>query len=106
MLLKHVYAQAMKGERDKHGRESMPGHASIGLEEAFVLASNIEYRRETQNLTKTKLALMANISRPTLDRIEKGHPTVRLEDIVKLADALDTTAIGLLTPSSNAQNNN
>ena len=88
----------MKGHGDKRNHESMPGHAPIGLEEAFILASNVERRRKAQKLTKQKFALMAGISRPTLDKIEKGHPKAQLEAISKIASALGATTAELLTP--------
>lgn len=70
------------------------------MEEACILASNLQRLIARENLTKTKLALIADISRPTINRIEKGHPNVKLSDIRKLADALDTTVIDLLTPQA------
>lgn len=87
----------MVGQKKTRKRRSMPGHAGLGFEEAYILATNVERHRKEQRITKQQLALMAGISRPTLNRIEAGHPTVRLEDICKLAGALGTTAADLLT---------
>ena len=75
-----------------------PDHPSLGLEEAFILGSNVERMRKQEGYTKVQLCLAAGISRPLLNLIEKGHPNVRLSDIRKLADALNTTIVDLLTP--------
>lgn len=76
------------------------GHPSLGLEEALVLASNVERLRNHEQCSQEKLALVAGLSRPTISRIENGHPNARLSDIRKIADALGTTVIELLTPQS------
>lgn len=75
-----------------------PQHPSLGLEEAVILGSNVERLRKSEGYTKTKLCLVAGLSRPTLNRIERGHPNAQLSEIRKLADALNTTVVDLLTP--------
>ncbi len=73
-------------------------HPSLGLEEAYILGSNVERLRCAENYSTLKLSLVSKLSRPTVIKIQKGHPNVKLADIRKLADALDTTVIDLLTP--------
>lgn len=62
-----------------------------------ILAENVRRMRSYSNITKTRLALMVEIGRPLLNKIENGTSNARLATITKLADSLDTTPAFLLT---------
>ena len=77
----------------------MPGHAPFALEEAVVLGYNVERLRKDQALTKTMFANMANISRPTLNKVENGEAVnIQLSRLCRIAEALNVTVVDLLTP--------
>ena len=62
-----------------------------------ILAENVRRMRSYSNITKTRLALMVEIGRPLLNKIENGTSNARLATITKLADSLDTPPAFLLT---------
>ena len=63
---------------------------------AQIVGRNVERLRKKEKLTKATFAAMVPVSRPHLNRIEKGEADLRLSTIIKLADALDTTYEDLL----------
>ena len=65
-----------------------------------VLGENVRRMRSYSNITKTRLALMVEIGRPLLNKIENGTADIRLSVITKLADSLATTPDFLLTKHS------
>jgi len=73
-------------------------HPSPAAEYARVLGFNVKRLREKSRLNKKTLCLMANISRPFLDSIERGQSNPQLNIIVRLAKALDVTPEELITP--------
>lgn len=79
-------------------RGSMPGHATLGLEEAYILGYNVERLRKLSNMDIAKFAQVAGIARPTIYKIERGESDLKLSYIRKLADALGVTVVDLLTP--------
>lgn len=54
-----------------------------------LVGRNVETLRKAQKLTKTRLSLMANMSRQELTKIENGKANITMNTLVKLADALD-----------------
>lgn len=54
------------------------------------LGSAIRQRREAQGLSQYKLALMVGSSKSHIWRIETGRVGVGLDDLARIADALDT----------------
>ena len=53
-----------------------------------MFGENVGRLRKEQELTKKSFALMSGISRPFLDKIEKGRSNVQLSYVKQLADAL------------------
>ena len=60
------------------------------------LGENVARLRKEQELNKTTFALMAGVSRPYLNAIERGQADVRLSYVQKIADALCVEPIDLL----------
>ncbi|RDB64327.1 XRE family transcriptional regulator [Gordonibacter sp. 28C] len=67
-----------------------------------MLGRNVTRLRKQAKITKQKFALMVNVGRPFLNRIENGTADPRLSVILRLAAALDTTPQELLTDQSEA----
>ncbi|MBC2887962.1 helix-turn-helix transcriptional regulator [Gordonibacter massiliensis] len=65
-----------------------------------MLGRNVTRLRKQAKITKQKFALMVNVGRPFLNRIENGTADPRLSVILRLAAALDTTPQELLTDRS------
>lgn len=65
----------------------------------YILGSNVTRLRVEQGLTKTTFALMSDISRPTLIKIEKGACDVRLSYLQRIADAFCADPVRLLIES-------
>lgn len=65
---------------------------------AETLGENVSALRRKAKINKKMFALMIGISRPFLNRIEKGEANPRLSLIRELAEALETTPQDLLTP--------
>lgn len=82
-------------ERHKRADEEL---LRLPLEEAVVLGYNVEHLRRAQGISKTVFAQMAQISRPTLDKIERGECNAKLSMLRHLADALSVPSVYLLTP--------
>ena len=70
-----------------------------------VLGENVTRLRNEQRLTKTSFALMSGISRPTLNKVEKGSSNVRLSNLQKMADALCVNPAELLEASLDDRDN-
>lgn len=75
-----------------------PEHPQLALEEAVVLGYNVERLRKAQQMSITTFSQMAGISRPTLYKIESGTSDLKLSMLARIAKALDTTVVALLTP--------
>lgn len=45
-------------------------------------------RRKEQHLTQEQLAVICGVSKPTLNRFEKGNLSIRLESAMKILSAL------------------
>ncbi|WP_165172607.1 MULTISPECIES: helix-turn-helix domain-containing protein [unclassified Adlercreutzia] len=76
----------------------LPEHASLGLEEAFVLGYNVERLRKLAHMDIATFAQVAGITRPTVYKVERGESNLKLSYLRKIADALDVSVIELLTP--------
>ena len=63
----------------------------------MLLGSAIRERREAQSLSQQKLALMIGSSKSHIWRIETGRVGVGIDDLARIADALDTEVRTLLT---------
>lgn len=61
------------------------------------LGKAIRGRRETQGLSQEKLALMIGSSKSHIWRIETGRVGVGIDDLSRIASALDTEVRKLLT---------
>ena len=61
------------------------------------LGCAIRERREKQGLSQEKLALMVGSSKSHIWRIETGRVGVGIDDLSRIADALDIEVRGLLT---------
>lgn len=80
----HTGAQAVRG--------------ADGFAESFIFGTNVARLRDRQDLSVSKFALMANIARPTVYKIEDGTADLKLSIMKRVADALGTTVADLLTP--------
>lgn len=45
-------------------------------------------RRKEQNLTQEQLAVLANVSKPTLNRFEQGKTNIKLDSALKILKIL------------------
>ena len=61
------------------------------------LGEAIKERREAQGLSQDRLAKLVGSSKSHIWRIEKGHVGVGIDDLARIADALDTQVRDLLT---------
>lgn len=61
------------------------------------LGEAIKQRREAQGLSQDRLAKMVGSSKSHIWRIEKGHVGVGIDDLARIADALDSEVRDLLT---------
>lgn len=61
------------------------------------LGKVIRSKREAQGLSQEKLALMVGSSKSHIWRIETGRVGVGIDDLARIADALDTKVKDLLT---------
>ena len=60
------------------------------------LGANVARLRKEQELNKTTFALMAGVSRPYLNAIERGQADIRLSYMQRIADALCVEPTDLL----------
>ncbi len=61
------------------------------------LGAAIRARREEQSLSQEKLALMVGSSKSHIWRIETGRVGVGMDDLARIADALDVEVRSLFT---------
>ncbi|WP_165062559.1 MULTISPECIES: helix-turn-helix domain-containing protein [unclassified Adlercreutzia] len=79
-----------------------PKHTQLTLEEAITLGLNVARLRKEQSMSITTFAQVAGISRPTLYKIESGESDLKLSMITRVAQALDTSVLDLLTPHNSS----
>ncbi len=72
-------------------------HASLGMEEAFVLGYNVERLRRTAHLDIATFARMVGVTRPTIYKVERGASDLKLSFIKRFADALNVSVVELLS---------
>jgi len=72
------------------------GHSNIYKH----VGNNLATRRNELNLTQSKVAIAAEISRPSLANIEKGNQTITLHQLYKLANALELDDARKLLPAA------
>lgn len=65
-------------------------------EKRRALGNAIRHRRESQGLSQERLAMMIGSSKSHIWRIETGRVGVGLDDLVRIADALDIEVRELL----------
>ena len=63
-----------------------------------MLGYNVERLRKAHGFNKTVFSDMAGITRPTLNKIERGECDAQLSKLRGIADALNVTSADLLTP--------
>lgn len=64
---------------------------------SVLLGRNVRNKRLGAGLNKVSFCMMANISRPILNRIERGEGNVTLDTLVRMANALEVTPKDLLS---------
>lgn len=62
----------------------------------LMFGANVWLLRKEQELTKKSFALMCGISRPFLDKIEKGQSNAQLSYVKQVADALSVEPYQLI----------
>lgn len=63
----------------------------------LALGSAVRRQRESQGLSQARLALMVGSSKSHIWRIETGRVGVGIDDLARIADALDIQVRDLLT---------
>lgn len=63
----------------------------------LALGNAIKQRRESQGLSQERLAMMISSSKSHIWRIETGRVGVGIDDLARIADALDIEVRELLT---------
>lgn len=65
-----------------------------------ILRDNIRARRAEEGITQAKLASILGTSQAAIAQIERGHSSLSLDMLAKIADALHTQPALLLTPDA------
>ena len=73
-------------------------HVPLGSERGCILGMNVELRRKGAKLSKVRFCHLAGISRPMLDKIERGESNPRLDLLERLASVLGVKVSDLITP--------
>ena len=60
------------------------------------IGERIRAARLHGNLTQEKLAELAGMDRQAINRIEQGHASALLDNLIRIADALDTPLADLV----------
>ena len=63
-----------------------------------ILGRNVHRLRKMQGMNKKSFCLMVGISRPLLDKIEKGESDIRISYVQKLAEGLSVHPFELFIP--------
>lgn len=66
-------------------------------EKRNALGAAIRDQREKQGLSQARLALMIGSSKSHIWRVETGRVAVGIDDLGRIADALDTTTASLIS---------
>lgn len=86
-----LYASFMPKQYDNDRIARRAPRSPFPPEESVVFGNNVERLRTDEDLSKMKLCKMADISRPTLDAIERGSGDPKLSTMIKIAKALGVT---------------
>ncbi len=86
-----LYASFMLKQYDNDRIARRAPRSPFPPEESVVFGNNVERLRTDEDLSKMKLCKMADISRPTLDAIERGSGDPKLSTMIKIAKALGVT---------------
>lgn len=86
------------GEMTYEAVDLSRNHAPLGSERSCVLGMNVERLRKRANLNKVQFSRLVDISRPMLDKIERGESNPRLDVIEKLARVLEVDIADLINP--------
>lgn len=70
----------------------------------YILGRNVRAMRTRLGLTKTRLCLMAGISRPLLDTIERGEGNITISTLSRIAEALGVEPWALIRGSGDTDN--
>lgn len=75
----------------------MPNRSSRAKDPVLVaLGAAIRRLREARSMSQERLALVAEVDRSYMGRIERGDNSVAVLTLVRLAEALGTTASALM----------
>jgi transcriptional regulator with XRE-family HTH domain len=66
------------------------------LQRRRIVGDRIRDARLHANLTQEKLAELAGMDRQTINRIEQGHASPRLDNLFRIADALNVPLADLV----------
>jgi transcriptional regulator with XRE-family HTH domain len=61
-----------------------------------VIGDHIRAARLEANLTQEKLAELAGMERQAINRIEQGHQAALIDNLIRIADALDVPLADLV----------
>ncbi|MBO4352447.1 MAG: helix-turn-helix transcriptional regulator [Eggerthellaceae bacterium] len=64
----------------------------------LLIGENVRRLRTEQDLSKKTLARISGVSRPLLDKVERGEADLRASYISRIADSLSVPPAVLLTP--------
>lgn len=78
--------------------EALPPHVPLGSEQGCILGLNVEIKRKAAKLSKVRFCELVGISRPMLDKIERGESNPRLDLLKRLAFVLNVKVDELLEP--------
>lgn len=77
---------------------SSQGHMPLGSERSCILGMNVELLRKGAKISKVRFCSLVGISRPMLDKIERGESNPRLDLLESLARVLGVKVADLITP--------
>lgn len=86
-----------------HTRKQWGKHMKTEIEMAAEIGKQVRRYREMNGFTQEKLAELVDVSSTTISRLENGDQMVGVFRLMRIADALGTTADALLYPSDPEQ---
>lgn len=93
----------MAGSKNKRTNAKLQVMGPFPLEECVTFGVNVQRLREEQGLSISKFGKMANVSRPTIYKIERGESDLQLSMMVKVAKALGVDVTDFLEPPKDDQ---
>jgi transcriptional regulator with XRE-family HTH domain len=76
----------------------MPHTHSVAVRPVEKFAAHLRELRETHGLSQTRLAELAGLNRNYVGDVERGRRNPCLDNIIKLAEALDVSPSELFRP--------